>query len=289
MQYFSFHTHSDFCDGKAGIDQVCQSAIEQNLKAVGFSSHAPVAFETAWAMHFHNLESYVGEIDKCKEKYKGQLAVYRSLETDFISHEHSIPFDTYRKLGQLDYIIGSVHLVHNPEEKSKLWFLDGPVENYERGLNECFKGDIRKAVKQYYRQIQEMVLTQKPDVIAHMDKVVMNNKGRFFTESESWYQEVLEETLQVIAKAGVIIEVNTRGIYRRKYHTWFPNEQVVRRCVELDIPLTVSVDAHHPDELTAGFEEAVSMLKNAGCEAVSYFEGNQWKQIPIGDVLYSER
>ena len=66
MQYFSYHTHSDFCDGKTSVDDVCDKAIELGLKAVGFSSHAPVPFETKWAMKFQNMESYVSELERCK-------------------------------------------------------------------------------------------------------------------------------------------------------------------------------------------------------------------------------
>ncbi|TRX70324.1 histidinol-phosphatase [Carboxylicivirga sp. M1479] len=286
MQYFSFHTHSDFCDGKASVEEVCEKAIELGLGAVGFSSHAPVAFETTWAMNFHKMDSYVKEVERCRLKYKDQLEVYRSLETDFIAPGKSIPFDEYRALGQLDYIIGSVHLVANPQSQQGLWFLDGPVENYEKGLNTCFNGDAVAAVQQYYSQIQEMVRTQKPDVIAHMDKVVMNNKNRFFTEEDAWYQDVVEETLQVIAKSESIVEINTRGIYRGKYHTWFPNERIIKRCVDLNIPLTVSVDAHHPDELIAGFEEAVLALQKMGCRYLSVFTELGWEQKGISAVLF---
>lgn len=285
MKYFSYHTHSSFCDGKASVDEVCNSAVEQGLSAVGFSSHAPVMFDTAWAMRFQDLQNYVDEVDRCKELYKGKVDVYRALEADFIGDGKSIPFDEFRKLGQLDYIIGSVHLVSNPAIDGKLWFLDGPSENYDKGIDECFGGDARKAVEQYYAQMREMVLTQTPDVIAHMDKVVMNNKKGYFSESDAWYQEALEETLQVIAGTSVIVELNTRGIYRGKYHTWFPNGEVVRRCVELNIPLTISVDAHHPSELRSGFEAALTGLLDAGCQAISVFELGEWKQIPINDVI----
>jgi len=284
MQYFSYHTHSDFCDGKTSVDDVCDKAIELGLKAVGFSSHAPVPFETKWAMKFQNMENYVSELERCKIKYAGQLEIYRSLETDFISESRSISFDTYRKLARLDYIIGSVHLVYNAQ-KDVLWFLDGPAENYDKGLNECFDGDIEAAVSQYYRQIQEMVQTQKPDVIAHMDKVVMNNKGRFFSEDDLWYKNIMEQTLQVIAAEGCIVEVNTRGIYRGKYHTWFPCEAVLRRCIELEIPLTISVDAHHPDELTAGFDNAIMALNRMGCTSVAVFDKGVWKQKSIAAVM----
>ncbi|WP_430814866.1 histidinol-phosphatase [Carboxylicivirga sp. RSCT41] len=285
MQYFSFHTHSDFCDGKTSMETVCEEAIKKGVSSIGFSSHAPVPFDTKWAMPFHKLEEYVATSQGCKTKYKGKLEVYRSLEADFIAHNRSIPFDVWRKLGRLDYIIGSVHLVSNPEKQNTIWFLDGPVENYENGLNACFDGNIKQAVSSYYKQVQEMVVSQKPDVIAHMDKVIMNNKGKFFSEDEAWYQDALEETLQVIAKTNTIIEVNTRGIYRGKYHTFFPNESVIKRCVELEIPLTVSVDAHHPDELTREFKNAVIAIQRAGGTSISIFTSAGWEQKDIDAVM----
>ncbi|MBS2212383.1 histidinol-phosphatase [Carboxylicivirga mesophila] len=285
MKYFSYHTHSSFCDGKASVEEVCISAIKQGLSSIGFSSHAPVMFETAWAMRFEDLSAYVEEVERCKIKYKDQIKIYRSLEADYIGEGKSIPFHEWRKLGQLDYLIGSVHLVTNPAKRNGLWFLDGPSTNYDKGIKQCFDGDARRAVEQYYAQIREMVQVQKPDVIAHMDKVVMNNKKDYFSESNTWYKDAMEETLQVIAASSVIVEVNTRGIYRGKYHTWFPNENVIQRCVELDIPLTVSVDAHHPSELCSGFQEAATGLKASGCKYLSVYEDEVWKQIPISDVI----
>lgn len=285
MKYFSFHTHSHFCDGKAHMEDVCKKAAELGLSALGFSSHAPVPFSTKWAMKFEDVLQYRKAIERFRGEYKNHMNIYAALEADYIPLGKSINYDTWRQMLELDYIIGSVHLVMNPEHTDDLWFLDGPSENYEKGINECFKGDVKKAVTQYYYQIQEMVKTQKPDVIAHIDKVIMNNKGRFFSEEDTWYHEVVEQTLQIIAHTGTIIEVNTRGIYRGKYHTFFPSEKIIKRCIELDIPLTVSVDAHHPDELISEFDSAIDVIKQAGGKAVSYFNKGQWEQLPIISVV----
>lgn len=285
MQYFSYHTHSSFCDGKNDIEEVCKRAVEQGLTAVGFSSHAPVPFKTAWAMPFERLSDYIIEVERCRKRFEGRLNVYLALEADFIAYDKSVPFTTWRRLVKPDYIIGSVHLVNNPQKEDAIWFLDGPEADYEKRVGTCFDGDIRAGVRQYYKQLQEMIVTQKPDVVAHMDKVVMNNKGRFFSESDDWYREIMEETLNFIAKEKTIVEVNTRGIYRGKYHTWFPNADVIKRCVELEIPLTVSVDAHRADELKCGFDDAVRGLNAAGCKQISVFEAGCWKQKPIDDVM----
>lgn len=277
MNYFSFHTHSSYCDGKASVWEMCRAAVEAGLSAIGFAGHAPLPFKTGWAMQLEDVLSYRNDIEQCKSEFGSKIKVYAALEADYLPLQRFIGYDTWRNMLNLDYIIGSVHLVLNPEKAGQLWFLDGPEENYEKGLNACFDGDIRKGVSQYYKQIQEMVVTQKPDVIAHIDKVVMNNKNRFFTEDEEWCQTLVEDTLQVIRENNVVVEVNTRGIYKGKYHTFFPNEQIISRCVELDIPLTVSVDAHGTNELTSGFRQGVEAVKRLGAKGVVGFNEGYWR------------
>jgi len=84
MQYFSYHTHSSFCDGKSDVEAVCARAVELGLSAVGFSSHAPVPYPTAWAMSFEKLTDYTDEIERCKNEFADRLLVYRALEADFL-------------------------------------------------------------------------------------------------------------------------------------------------------------------------------------------------------------
>ena len=61
-----------------------------------------------------------------------------------------------------------------------------------------------------------MVETECPDVVGHLDKIKMQNvNGKFFKEEEKWYQEAVIKTLKTIAEKGVIVEVNTRGVYKK--------------------------------------------------------------------------
>lgn len=283
---FSLHTHSQFCDGKTDMDQVCQAAIDKGFHVLGFSSHAPIPIQTFWAMPFERLSDYLEEVKRCQLAYGDQLQIYRSLEADYIPGK-TIAFNQWRMLAQLDYVIGSVHLILNPEN-GKIMGLDGTPQNYADGLQAAFDGDIQQAVSCYYQQIQDMVRWEKPEIIGHMDKVVMNNQNRYFSPEEPWHQQLIEETLQVIQSHGGIVEVNTRGVYRGKYHSWFPNEAIVKRCIELGIPLTISVDAHQADDLLACFHEATEDVKKAGASSISCLLDNKWEQIPISAVLASE-
>ena len=46
----NFHTHSNYCDGKGLLDEYVAQAISLGMLSLGFSSHAPLPFESSWCM-----------------------------------------------------------------------------------------------------------------------------------------------------------------------------------------------------------------------------------------------
>lgn len=176
----------------------------------------------------------------------------------------------------LDYTIGAIHLVKN-RNTGELWFIDGPEINYTIGLTRIFNDDIKLAVETYFSQLNEMISTQKPTIVGHFDKVKMNNKGRFFSESEDWYENLVKETITCIKKAGSIVEVNTRGIYKKRSDSLYPGIFALKEIHKMNIPVTISSDAHKPEELTSYFPETISILKDIGFNEVMQFDGESWK------------
>ncbi|RXQ95644.1 histidinol-phosphatase HisJ family protein [Ancylomarina salipaludis] len=279
MMYFSYHTHTDYCDGKAKAEAFIQRAIELQMHAVGFSSHAPFPVEVSWNMAENQLNNYVSEIKALSEKYQNEIDVYLSLELDYIPGLTK-PFAQVKEALGLDYTIGSVHLIQSPVDNEFL-FLDGPDTNYSHGLECLYQGDIKKMVSDYFSQVNEMILVQKPDIIGHIDKIKMNNKGRYFSEDEKWYQDLLKETIAVIKETDCIVEINTRGLYTKKSPAFYPDINFAKACFKNQIPMTISTDAHHPDELLLYFEEASEMLKESGYDSIRIYDKGKWKNIGI--------
>lgn len=224
---FNLHTHTRFSDGSSDPEVYIKEAVRQGFHTLGFSDHSPVPFENNFAIRQDELEDYIRVILKLKNDYSRKIGVPEidillALEIDFIPGV-TLPIDHYREIYSFDYFIGSVHLVKH-EDSGRLWFIDGPdVTIYDKGLKEIFSGDPRKAVTSYYRQVQEMILTQKPDIVGHLDKIKMYNRGRYFSEQESWYVKLVEDTLDIVAEVGCVLEVNTRGIYKKRSETLFPD------------------------------------------------------------------
>jgi len=273
MQLFNLHTHTNFCDGKSEPEEYVLKAIEVGFHTLGFSGHAPVPFENHFAIKEDNLENYINAIRKLKEQYNKQIHILLALEIDFIPGITK-EFESFKKAGNLDYIIGGVHLIKN-KEVEELWFIDGPLqEKYDEGLFKLFNGNGRKGVEAYYRQLLEMVGTQKLDIIAHFDKIKMHNKNRYFSEEEAWYKDLVWKTLKYIAKeTQCIIEINTRGLYKKRSETFFPSPAILEQIFHLNIPITLSSDAHKPEEMDGFYAQAMDLLKDIGFKELIYFNG----------------
>ncbi|MRT94124.1 histidinol-phosphatase [Ancylomarina sp. 16SWW S1-10-2] len=279
MNYYSYHTHTSYCDGKAKAEAFIQRGIDLQMKAIGFSSHAPFPLDVSWNMVENQLMNYVDEIKFLSTKYQNEIDVYLSLEIDYIP-EFTKSFAHMKEVCALDYTIGSVHLIKSPI-KNEFVFLDGPDTNYSHGLECLYQGDIKQMVTAYYHQVNEMILQEKPDIIGHIDKVKMNNKGRYFSEDEKWYQNLLLETIDIIKGTECIVEINTRGLYTKKSKSFFPELNFAKECKKNKIPMTISTDAHHPDELLSYFNEAVEMLKESGYDSVRIYDKGVWKNAAI--------
>lgn len=275
MIHFNFHQHSNFSDGAYPPEDYVKKAIELGFTALGFTEHSPLPFDNPFSLKEENVEDYIRTIGNLKTKFADKIKIYRALEMDFIP-DMSSDFAYWKNKCKADYLIGSVHLV-SPPDTNELWFTDGPEhEIYDQGLGEFFGGDIRLAVRTYYHQVNEMIETQEFDVLGHFDKIKMHNQNRFFTEDEPWYQKLVDECLDLVKQKNLVVEINTRGIYKKRSPSLFPDDLALEKVKKFQIPIILSSDAHQPSELNMGFVDAQAKLIEMGFEEVMFFNGSTW-------------
>ena len=274
-----YHTHNSYCDGQNTIEEMVYNAVLQGVSHIGISSHAPIKKNNKWSISYQQLENYSTEIDKIRDLFSNEINVFKSLEMDYIPNL-TYSFSHFNELLDLDFTIGSIHLVLN-KANNKLWFIDGNKEECQNNFNSIFSGNIKEAITSYYNQIREMVSTQKPNIIGHLDKVVMNTAGEFFNESEEWYQEEIIKTLAVIKENNGIIEVNTRGLYKNKWHTSFPSPEILKMSNKLDIPIVISSDAHSITELSGAYDIAINIALKAGYRHQMIFNNGKWTKTKL--------
>jgi len=273
----NYHTHTHYCDGKENMRFFVEKAIQLQFAHLGFSAHAPISEYYDFTLTETEIPDYLNEIEDFKIKYP-QIKIFKGLECDYIP-EITKDFSYYKNSFNLDYIIGGVHLVKVPNSED-VWFIDGPKrETYDTGIARFFNHDVKKAVTCFWEQTYEMIETQEFDIIAHIDKIKMHNQNRFFSEDEDWYLKLVNHAVELIANKQVIVEINSRGLYRMRCKDFYPSDYILNKLAKAKVPMVISSDAHKAEELELYYEEAKLKLQTYGINSLAVLENNRWNFI----------
>lgn len=280
MFWTNFHSHCEYCDGVGKMENYIQSAINQKVKSYGFSSHAPLPFTTPWAMKSEAIPQYLKEIQFLKQKYQSLIEIYTGLEIDFIPKLTAPNHVSFTQI-PLDFSIGSVHFV-DFFPNGKAWEIDNTTQVFKKGLEAIFNNKPKSAIKKYYALIQKMVKKHTPDIVGHLDKIKIHNKNEhFFSEKEKWYRNEVHNTLEIIAKADSILEVNTAGIYKKGLTEPYPSYWILEEAYDMKIPIMINSDVHHPDKITQSFAEVSTKLYKIGFREVRVLYQGIWQKIGL--------
>ena len=261
----NFHTHSNYCDGKATLREMVDFAVAHNFTALGFTGHCPLPFDNTYSIT--DYEGYCNEVRALKEEYADRIEISLGLEMDYVPGMLE-DFSPLIKQGGLEYTIGSIHLIpaegSAPRSADDLWMIDGSrYQTYDEGLMKHFGGDIRRGVRAYLHNENAMLERNRPTIVGHPDKIVMHNRDRYFTEDEPWYRDLALETIHLIKELDLICEINTRGIYKGRHADYYPGKWLIQEMKQLHIPVLVSTDAHAPEDLLCT-EGAYEYLQEIG-------------------------
>jgi len=259
------HTHTTFCDGKDDVEAMCLAAYEKKLHAIGFSAHVPMSKQTGffcdWTMKDEDVGEYSRHVQEAKERWKGKLDVYLGFEIDYVKGIRT-QFDNDIKIVNPDYLIGSVHFAV-PANGTRIFAVDSPLEDFEKGLQEGFNNDGEALMHNYYDILAEMISLGGFEILGHADIVKKNCMGRCLwpAESEAARQR---EIACAAKKAGIAIEINTGGINRKKINDLYPSASFLQILHEYDVPVIITADAHCAADIAGSYDIAVQKLKQIG-------------------------
>ncbi len=257
----NLHTHTVFCDGKASAEEMVQAAMQEQLLVLGFSAHSMYPFSSDWHLEVRAHESYCAEIRRLQLAYADKIRILLGFEADYVPGLCIPRFDCYERFAP-DYLIGSVHYIGN--EKG-IFTVDNTAEELVSGIRRCYNDNVKEAVCDYFAREREMLNRGDFTILGHPDLMrKLNVKLHLFDETDSWYRRAVDETAQAIAKAGVIAEINTGGMVRAGVPTPYPSSYFLSKLHELNVPITISSDAHSPEYIVAQFDVARQYAKAAG-------------------------
>ncbi|MEI8086270.1 MAG: histidinol-phosphatase [Paludibacter sp.] len=280
MYWSNYHSHCTFCDGRSSMEEFVESAIAKGIKSYGFSSHAPLPFLTKWTMKEDDFDDYLLEFNRLKIKYKNQIELYFGLEVDYIENYSSIENDFFQGK-TFDYLIGSIHYLDKIDDE-QFFCIDGDFNDFDKGLQQIYNGDIKLAVKRFFEVTNLMIQKGGFDIVGHFDKISLNASNyKSFDGNALWYKNLVGETLQLLKEQGMILEINTKSLFKKGFT--YPHQQFYPLINELQIPIMVNSDCHYPINVIDGFEPTFRALKKAGFKTMQQLNQNKWQSVPFNE------
>lgn len=227
------------------MDQARRSGVKQ----IGFSEH------DEWAQRVKpHLLKRLGDQNQ-------DITVRLGIEMDYLPELAQ----NHREIlkGKFDFVIGSVHYIDG-------WPFDHP--DYKHKFAEV---DLDQAYRRYYNLVQEMVETGWYDVVGHLD--VVKIWGHRAPRDGVHYTEAI---LSSVKSVGMVIEINSAGL-RKPVKELYPEEAIIKRIYNCNIPVTIGSDAHHPEQVGENLAHVVELLKRIGFRKITGFNQRRHEYIAI--------
>lgn len=280
MNWTNYHSHTNYSDGSHAPEVFITQALSHGLLAYGISDHGPNPLIPKGNVTEEQIKDYVEHIRQLQDKYKGRIQIYCGLEVDYVPGYMSVQHECIQQAG-LDYTVGSVHHIDLFSDNTLFGF-EGSHVKFSRGLRELFEDNIQRLLERYFELIRLMVQEACPTIVAHLDRIKRNNMYQpFFTEKEDWYRKAVEDTIAVIAESNAIVEINTKSFYKKYTTDPDPSLWIAELLLEHNIPIHLSSDTHHPDDIIGAFDEVRSKLKKIGFTHTKVLLDGEWQDQPL--------
>jgi len=255
---YNLHTHTQFCDGHAPMEEFVTEAIAAGITHLGFTPHAPVLAASPVNMSKEVVQQYFDEMQRLRDTYGDRINLYTSMEIDYVNEDDGPSSDYFQQL-PLDYSIGSVHFIPDMNNPDEMVDIDGKFQGFKARMGKNFNDDIEYVVKTFFSQMMAMVEAGGFDIVGHMDKIGYNaSQYREGIDEEPWYDKLVIDLFENIMDHHLIIEVNTKAWLQR--NRFYPNLKYFGMLKRFNAPVVVNSDAHYPTLLNSGRLEAIKLL-----------------------------
>lgn len=258
------HTHTRFsCDSQAEMSEMCRAALTQGVQVLGITEHFDLIPEDP-CQGFFQADDWWESFHRCQEQFKGLVSLRAGIE---IGEPHRFAHQVDQLLDSYpwDYALGSLHWVGNRMVFDKETFTAPPTEVYS----------------DYFEELVHMVREGRFSVLSHMDIVKHYGfmaYGRFDPEP---HQDPIREVLRLCVERDLALEVNT-GPLRRPVAATSPAREILRWYrQEGGRRLTLGSDAHSPEELGQGIDQALRAALEVGFSELTDFTRMKPKELEL--------
>jgi len=260
-----YHMHTHLCHHAEGLPvDLARRAVELGLTEIGISEHNPMPRDDfdQWRMYLSKLDEYLENIREARAAFP-QLTIRSALEVDYLPGAEEWIRDLAGR-HDWDYFIGSVHYVNGG------WDIDNPAK-----LDQWRSRDAFEVWREYFDRLTAAAASGLFQIIGHAD---LPKKFRFLPKEDC--TPLFERFLDVAARSGVAIEINTAGL-RKECQEMYPSPAFLRLASARSVPLTFGSDAHKPSEVAMDFAGAVALARECGYTHALRFERRQSRRVAL--------
>lgn len=251
---FNYHTHTSRCMHAIGLDEeYVLHAIAAGFDEIGFSDHSPwpfIDFESDMRMHVNELDDYINNITKLKNKYKDKISIKIGFECEY--YKIFMPWlKRTVKANEIDYLILGHHF-NFPESTSPYY---GATQDPQEVLN-------------YANEVVQAMQTGLFSYVAHPD-LFMRSYPKFDKTCEKASRYIIQASIDY----NIPLEYNLLGLRQQVESEvpCYPHIEFWKLVGELGAKAVIGVDVHNPvhfhsDEL---YFIANKTLKKLNVEVVS--------------------
>lgn len=252
----NLHSHTQFCDGRATMEEMVRAARAAGFKTWGFTPHSPISIPSPCNMREGDVPLYLNEVKRLRKLFP-DMEILAGMEVDYLDENEGPASEKVRSYG-LDFVIGSVHFI--PNQRGEFFDIDGSPERFAQRLRDNFDGDLDYVVETFWSQTCKMLDAGGLDIVGHIDKIAHNASTiRPGVEEEREYKRMAREAIEKAIRHGYDIEINTKQWER--YERFFPNPRYWTEIDKRGIRMPINSDAHYTDKVDSGMEKAFELFK----------------------------
>lgn len=249
----------------ANVERYQEVAAERGIGALGVSEHI-YRFRQALDVWQHPFwqQTARDDLDAYCEFVRDRTSLALGIEADFVpGREDRIA--NLLDARQWDYVIGSVHFIR-----------DQAVDM--RGEWDVWRhSDPEKVWRRYFETLGEAARSGLYDVLAHPDLVKVWGEGAPAGDLRRFYDLAMDG----IAESDVAIEVSTAGL-RKPVGEIYPSRAFLEMCLEAGRPVSLSSDAHVPNDLAFRYDAALELLDSLGVSEIAVFDQRRRRLEQLG-------
>jgi len=269
---YNLHSHTVFGDGSNTPGEMAEAAYKKGFKTFGFSEHSVLPWYEEWCMTAYGQSEYIKAVNELKNEYEGKMEIALGIEMDFNSEY------TEKQLKPFDYVIISVHSVRGSD--GKIHYADSSEEKMLDGIRVF--GCAKAYAEAYFKNVIAASNVRYADILGHFDLLLKyNEREKFIDENDGWYRDLSLWAAGEVAKSGIIVEVNTGAISRKKRSVPYPTKEVIEYMAKKGVRFILSSDTHSVETLDCYFEESVELLKSCGVTSLVTYENGSFREIKI--------